>query len=202
MGMRVAGNVAPPPESTSTRQADLGAVAPTPSPSPSSSGPPGIPPGSRQPIAHTRRQRTALAATGAIIAVVLVFLLYAFSGGFHFGTKTPSVVLVPQNSYYSLPGEQYNEITFIVHGTSSITGTMSITLGLVVYVLDQAQLMGLNHNGTVSSFVWSSGTIANLSVYHLNTQVSAGQWSLTFYNPNILNTTVVGFYTSVVLAPG
>lgn len=168
------------------------------SPSTQGSPPPGTETG---PTPNPSRQRAVRAAALTAVVVVVIVLVYALSGGFHPGSKSRSVVLVPQDDYYSLPGEQYNAISFIVQGTSVITGTFTNTLGVVVYVLDPSELAAFNHNGTVGAYEWSSGEIANLSVYQLDTQVPAGQWSLTFVNPNVLNTTVVGFYTAVVLAP-
>ncbi len=109
--------------------------------------------------------------------------------------------LIPALSYYSLPGEQYNSITFIISTSCVVNGTFTNTLGIVVYVLTPPELAALNHNGVVGQYAWSSGRIANLSVYRLDVTILPGQWALVFYNPNLINTTVVGFYTAVTLDP-
>lgn len=136
-----------------------------------------------------------------VAAIGVIGGAYVLSNGFHPASKSTTDVLLPKDSYYSLPGNQYNAIDFITKATSRITGTFTNTLGVIVYILDPVQLMALNHNGTVGSYQWSSGLIANLTVDNLTVVVAPGQWALTFFNPNVLNTTIVGFYTPLILAP-
>jgi hypothetical protein len=136
---------------------------------------------------------------GVVVATVIVGAAFVLTNGFHPSKVSTSEDLVPALAYYSLPGQQYNSITFIVGSNSVINGTFTNTIGIAVYILSPTELAALNHNGVVSGYTWSSGTIANLTVYHLGASVVPGQWSLVFYNPNLVNTTVVGFYTAVTL---
>ncbi len=147
----------------------------------------------------SRTRRTLAIAVPCLVVVIAVIAAgYWLTDGFHLsGERT--TVLVPEDSYYSLPGEQYNAVTFVVHSDYVIQGTFSNTLGIAVYILDLPQMTALNHNGTVGSYVWSSGTIANLSVDTLDISGGAGEWNLVFQNPNVLNATIVGFYTAVTL---
>jgi len=134
-----------------------------------------------------------------VAAIIVVSAAYVLTDGFHLQSKSTELNLIPAQSYYSIPGGQYNAITFVAHTTSVVTGTFTNTLGVVVYLLDPAQIKALNHNGTVGAYNWSSGPIANLTVYNLHANVPEGPWSVVFLNPNQFNTTVVGFYTAIQL---
>lgn len=136
-----------------------------------------------------------------VVVIVIVGAAFVLTNGFHLKKASSAEDLIPQLTYYSLPGEQYNAVTFIISSNSVISGTFTNTLGIVVYVLNPHEMFDLNHNGTVvdSEYTWSSGTIANLTVYSLYVTVLPGQWNLVFYNPNLINATVLGFYTAVTL---
>ena len=142
-----------------------------------------------------------LTVGAVVVAVVLVAAAYVLTDGFHLQAKSATFDLIPAESYYSLPGGQYNAVTFQAHNPSVLTGTFSNTLGVAVYLLDPVQMKALNHNGTVGAYYWTSGRVANLTVYDLDAAVPVGSWNVVFLNPEELNTTVVGFYTAVELGP-
>jgi len=139
-----------------------------------------------------------------VIAIALVGAAYALTDGFRLTKSNTNVVLVPRGSYYSLPGGQFNALAFGVTQSSVLTGTFTNTLGVTVYLMTPSEVVNLGKFGTVSGYAWSSGRIANLTVTSLNVPVQPGQWDVLFLNtnpPDPLNTTVVGFYTDLVIGP-
>lgn len=155
------------------------------------------------PVAKPKGVSPLLAVLAVVIVIIVVGAAFVFTNGFHLKRVSSSDDLIPALTYFSLPAEQYNDVAFIAHSTSVINGTFTNTLGVIVYLLTPPQIKVLNHNGTVGGYNWSSGLIADLTVYGLDTTVQQGQWNLVFLNPNAaaINTTTVGFYTAITLTP-
>ena len=143
----------------------------------------------------------ALMMAVSVAVVVAVAAGFVLTDGFHFGTRSATTVLIGQGSYYSLPGSQYNSVEFTTSGSAVLHGTFSDTLGVTVYVFTPAELVDLSIHNTLDGYAWTSGQVANLSVTTIDVPVTAGEWELTFINPNTYNTTVVGFYTAVTVTP-
>ena len=129
---------------------------------------------------------------------------YFFTAGFHApGTASSGKVLVPDGTQYSIPVGQYNAVSFIITGNATVTGTIYEAFGLQLYRMTPAQyehlVVTLNYS---AGWEWTSGPLANNTVYNLSMTAPAGQWELVFANPNGLQTfltTLVGFYTNLVL---
>jgi hypothetical protein len=152
-----------------------------------------------------RRHRPFLVVIFAVVAAVaMISAAYALTDGFHVKSSSGAVVLVDKGAYYSLPGGQFNAVAFGVSTTSMLNGTFTNTLGITVYTMTPDEVVALAKTGNVSSYAWSSGRIANLTVTGLDLSVGPGQWDVVFLNtnnPDPLNTTVVGFYTDLTVAP-
>jgi len=168
--------------------------------------PPSIPPApgaASQPPGWSRSRVAIAVALAASLAIA--GYLYVVSH------ETPSshvTVLVPARSWYSLPGEQFTAVAFSIPKASILNGTFSSTEGITVYLMTPAQLLYLAKEGTVDTFVWTSGWQANLTVTNLAIDVQPGQWDVVFFNPvapnewnPTLTTTILGFYTDLTLRP-
>ncbi len=155
------------------------------------------------PPSKPKRVSPLVPVLAVVLVIVVVGAAFVLTNGFHPNRASSADDLIPALSYYSLPPEEYNDVAFVAHSTSVINGTFTNTLGVIVYLLTPPQIKILNHNGTVVGYNWTSGLIADLTVYGLDKTVQPGEWNLVFLNPNTanINTTTVGFYTAITLSP-
>jgi len=144
----------------------------------------------------------AVVAVGAVTGGVL------FASYLHPAASRGPVVLLPELSYYTLPGGQFNAVTFTTQGPAVVNGTFTNTEGITLYQMTPAQVLSLSKTGSIGSYEWSSGRISNLTITYLNLAVPEGAWSIIFLNadnPGVYlhgaytNTTIVTFYTPLVL---
>ncbi|HYB79631.1 MAG TPA: hypothetical protein VEG66_07745 [Thermoplasmata archaeon] len=135
------------------------------------------------------------------IVVIVVVLAYVLTGGFQRSHNGP-LVLVPAGAYYTIPGGQFNGITFIIGATSVINGTFSNAFGIVLYEMNNTQFLSFAKTNILGGYEWTSGPIANNSVYDLDLTIPPGSWALVFVNPSPINPTAIGFYTDLTLASG
>ena len=149
------------------------------------------------------RTRTYLAVGVAIILVVVAIAAYSMTVGFRpaGSSGTSGTVLITDGTGYPMSVGQYNGISFTISQDSRITGTLNSSHGVQIYILTPSEFQYLVKNNNVSSYVWTSGVVANAELYVLNVTVQPGQWVLSFVNPNLYVPTGVGFYSNVVLAP-
>jgi len=144
----------------------------------------------------------------AIIVVIVAGLagsVYVATNGFHrnSGSTGPTVIIVNQTSW-AIPITQCNAVVFIAPSNSTVNGTLYENGGLDIYTMTPAQYAHYLRYSTIQGYEWTSGVIANNSVYHLDVPVLAGQWDLVFSDPysNVTYAnTLVAFYTNVVLVP-
>jgi len=168
---------------------------------PSETTPGGLPtlPASTASSATRRRRRRLLLASAVAAVVVVVVLAYALTGGFQ-SSHSSSLVLVSAGTYYTIPVGQFNGITFIIGTTSVINGTFSNAFGIVLYEMNDAQFLSYGKTNILDGYEWTSGPIANNSVYNLDLTIQPGSWALLFVNPSPINVTAIGFYTDLTLA--
>jgi hypothetical protein len=140
-----------------------------------------------------------LVAAVAIVAIVVI-AAYLATGGFQNHHGGP-LVLVAEGAYYTIPGGQFNGITFLISATSVINGTFSNSYGIVLYEMNSTQFLSYARTNLIPGYEWTSGSIANNSVYNLDLTVPPGSWALVFANPSQVNPTAIGFYTALTLAP-
>ena len=137
-----------------------------------------------------------------MIIVVIVILAVVLTHGIHSAKGTsgsPGEVLVPQGTSYSMVIGQFNGINFVVNSTSQIQGDVNSSRGIQAYILTPSEFAYLVKNLTVGEYVWTSGDVANQTVYDLVIPVQPGQWVLSFVNPNSNFPTGVTFYTNLTL---
>ena len=144
----------------------------------------------------------------AIIVVVIVAVAgvaYVVTGGFHRNSNgTSEVILITNQTQWSIPIGQFNGIAFIAGHNSSVNGTLYESGGLQIYTMTPTQYARYIKTDVVPGYEWTSGRIANDSLYQLAISVSAGQWDVAFSDPFLNITyanTLVAFYTDVVLTP-
>ncbi len=131
-------------------------------------------------------------------AIVLIAGVYVLTSP---TARASAVVLVPYHTVYSISGGQLNAVDFTIQTTSVVNGTFTNTLGIIVYIFTPEELVNLTLKGQVTGYQWTSGVIANLTVDSIDVTVTPGAWDLTFVNPNLFNTTIVGFWSNVTLSP-
>jgi len=154
--------------------------------------------------AQPRRFPLVLTVGIVVVAIALVGASFALTNGFHSrATSGSTVKVVSQWTYDSIPGAQYDAVSFIAHSNSVLNGSFTNSMGIIVYVMTPTQFESLTRSGVVSGYNWSSGRIPQLTLYDLNVRVAAGPWDLVFLNPdtNPLNSTVVDFWTAVAEIP-
>lgn len=168
--------------------------------SPAVSSPEAVTPDPRKPRAH--RGNPIYTGIVVVILVVAVVLAYVLTGGFHSSngsSGSSSTVLIPRGTGYSYNIGQFNGINFVISSESRIQGELNSTHGVAIYILTPAEFEYLVKNLTVGQYVWTSGVVADQSIYHLNVTVQPGQWVLSFVNPNVSWPTGIGFYSDVTL---
>lgn len=148
---------------------------------------------------QNRHGRGLYLVVTAVVVVVIVVAGYALTGGFQSSHGGP-LVLAHAGTYYTIPGGQFDGITFIISATSIINGTFSTSWGIVLYEMNSTQFLSYSKTNILPSYEWTSGWIANATVYNLDLTVSPGSWALVFVNPSPVNTTAIGFYTDLTLA--
>ncbi len=159
------------------------------------------------PMVSPRRHRPAWVLPVVVIAVVAGLAV----GGYVLvlsreASSSRVTVLVPAQTFYSLPGQQFNAISFVTSRAETLNGTITNTEGVTVYLMTPAQVVHLSTEGSVGTYSWSSGLLANLTVTSLSVPVPAGQWNVVFWNPLAPSeanpsqtTTTIGFYTALIL---
>jgi hypothetical protein len=135
------------------------------------------------------------------VALIMIVTAYVLAIEIHPSAGSSAVVLVPYGTGYSLSGGEPVGITFTVSSESSIDGTLNSSRGIQIYIMTPQQFETLANYGNVSTYVWTSGRVANGMIYALHLTVSPGQWVLAFVNPNPDSPTGVGFYSNVTLKP-
>lgn len=159
------------------------------------------------------RGRIWVVVAAVLLVVVAGFGAYLVTNDVLHPKGTSGVILIPKGKWFSIPGDQYNDVAFVAGQSSILNGTITNSGGLNLYLMTPAELLSLSKTGQVGGSTWASGRIANLTVTHLNLPVSAGSWDLVFLNSDgpvpptylgnsPLNTTIVGFWTDLTLSPG
>ena len=142
------------------------------------------------------------AVLAALIVVAVVGAAYALTVDFRTPSGASATVLVTAGTLYSIPVSQFNGISFVAGSPSTLNGTFSESYGLQLYTMNATQYQHLITKGTLDGYEWTSGALANDTIYNLEVTVPAGTWVLVFANPNApesLITTSVGFYTDLTL---
>ena len=174
--------------------------SPTASSAPSESRSPSDPlvkeSGSR---AKSRGHRWLYVVTVVVVAALLGSGVY-FITTLHQGSSgSGKLVLQKEGSYYTLPAEEFNGITFIVNESSVINGTFFNTYGVDLFQMTPTQYLTFTRSAHLSGYEWNANVTAE-TIYDLNLTVPPGAWVLAFVNPNTTQTTLVGFYTDLTLS--
>ena len=141
----------------------------------------------------------------AVIAVGAVVGAYVLTDGFHRTSGSKPVVLEPLDAFFTLPGGQFSAIDFSIQSTEVVNGTFDNTQGITLYTMTPAEELSLTKTGVVGGYTWTSGRIANLTIYELDRAVAPGVWDLVFLNSanaSLFNTTIVTFFTPLTLSTG
>lgn len=146
----------------------------------------------------------------AIYAVIVIVMISAVVGSVYFATDgfhrnsggSSGTILIANQTSWSIPISQFNGVAFIASANGTVNGTLYESGGLQIYTMTPTQYAKYIKTDVVPGYEWTSGRIANDSVYTLGVAVPAGQWDLAFSDPfsNITYAnTLVAFYTNLVL---
>ena len=178
------------------------ALPDAPSAEPAPNGPVPSPSGG----APARRQVPMYTVVLAAVLIVLVVFAgaYVWTGGFH-RTTSPSgslgTVLLPSGSSYSIVNGQFSDVAFRINSTSVVQGQLNSSEGVLVDVMTPAEFEHMAITLNVSGYQWTSGAVADRTVYSLDVTVAPGQWFLAFLDPNASFPTGVSFYSDLTLTP-
>lgn len=148
-----------------------------------------------------RTSRHLVIGVAVVIAVVLLAALL-LTNGFHSTSGSKPVVLVPESTLYSLPGQQFSAVGFSTQKTATLSGTIANTQGINLYLMTPNEVTVLSKSGVVEGYTWSSGRIANLTTTSIDLSIQPGQWDIVFLNSahvSLLNQTEVTFYSDLTL---
>lgn len=149
---------------------------------------------------QSRRRWLYLLAVVAILVVTIV-AAYVLSGGFSRPGTSSTKVLIPAGTLDSLPVDQYDTVSFIITSNATVNGTFYNTYGIQVYAMTPAEAQSYARTGHISGYEWTSGAIANNTIYSLDVVLPAGAWYVVFVNTNPTQTCAIGFYTDLTLTP-
>jgi len=150
------------------------------------------------------RPRTKVyVVVGVAIVVAMIVFAYVLTDGFRSSSGSSGSdgkVLVPRGTSYSMIIGQYNGINFVISSASHILGEVNSSRGVQLYILTPDEFHYLVKNLTVGQYVWTSGVVANQTIYDMDISVQPGQWVLSFVNPSLSFPTGVTFYSDVTLS--
>lgn len=155
----------------------------------------------------TRRQirLTSIAVVAVLVVLIIVVAAYVFTGGFHPAKSSSSpegIVLLPDGASYSITLGQFSGIAFHINSTSTVQGKLNSSNGVIIDLMTPAEFTHLSLYANVSGYEWSSGAVADQSIYTLDVSVPPGQWNLAFLDANVSFPTGVSFYSDLTLTPG
>ena len=151
------------------------------------------------------RTRTYLWVGVAVIVIAMLVVTYVLTGGFHLSSSSSGSggkVLIPRGTSYSMIVGQFNGINFVIGSESQISGEMNSSRGIQVYIMTPAEFEYMVTNLVIGQYVWTSGVVADQTIYDIDISVQPGQWVLSFVNPSAVTPTGVTFYSDVTLTTG
>ena len=146
-----------------------------------------------------RRGRT-YAIVLAVLVVGVFLAAYVLTGGFHSASGANATVLEPAGYIFTIPVGQFNGIVLNLSASMVLNGSFTNTYGVVLYTMTPAEFLHLVRIGNVSGYTWTL-TVPHQTVENLDLIIPPGSWDFVFVNPSSINPTLVGFYTSLTLAP-
>jgi len=139
-----------------------------------------------------------------LIVLVVIVAAYLWTGGFHRPTSpsgSAGTVLLPDGFSYSIMNGQFSDVAFHINSTSVIQGKLNSSEGVLVDVMTPAEFVHLAITLNVSGYQWTSGPVADRSIYNLDVTVDPGGWFLAFLDPNASFPTGLSFYSDLTLTP-
>lgn len=144
--------------------------------------------------------------TAGVLAVVLIVVIAGSVVILDIHPKSSATspnltVLVPKDTLYIIPYEQFDSSVFTINGTATVNGTIDQTGGINVYTMTPEQVFDLARSGTVSGYEWMTSLVTNGTVYAIDLTFGPGTWNVVFFNPNTNpnNSSSVGFLTGLYL---
>jgi len=135
-----------------------------------------------------------------VVVVVVAVSIFAYAMfGIPHSNGTSGVVLVPAGTGLSLPAGQFSGFEFTANSPSVITGTLNSSEGVQIYLMTPQEFQAFIKTTNVSGYGWTSGWVANDTIYTLDIPVPLGQWYLVLTDPNVGIPTGIGIYTDIVV---
>jgi hypothetical protein len=159
-----------------------------------------------------KKSNTGIIATVVVVIIVIAFLAYVFGrgssspyggGGY---SSTPSTVpqiytidLLSQGQVFSINAGGYYGVNFTVPSGSysiNVTGSYTSQGKVEVAILTPAQYGAFSQNqGSIASSQYYYGDTQGSTI---NAQLSAGQYTLIFYDPGIITQDTVTVVNPIV----
>jgi len=144
-------------------------------------------------------RRWWLVAAVVVVAIALV-AVYVVEVRAHSGSSS-AAVLVPVNTVDSIPSTQFDGIAVSTASSSVINGSFYSTYGVVLYLMSPSDFHAMTVSLKVAGFEWSSNAlVGNNSIVYLNVQVPSGAWVFVLLNPSLVVTTLVAFYSDLIMS--
>ena len=139
--------------------------------------------------------------TTVIIVAAVVLSAYILTNGFRAPSSTGPDILIPAGTGDAIPAGQFDAVVFQTGSNAQVTGVVSNSFGLVIFLMNPDQFNRLIATLNDSLYVWTSGPLANGTLYNLSLTVEqAGIWDLVFFNTSVLWGSAAGFLTNLVLS--
>ncbi len=145
------------------------------------------------------RRRTSIYIGVAVATLVIVVVLVYSVFGVPHSSSNSGVLLVPAGTGLSLPAGQFSGFEFTTTTASVITGSLNSSEGVQIYVMTSQEFHEYIKTSNITGYAWTSGWVANETIYNLDAPVSPGQWFLVLTDPNPGIPTGIGIYTDIVV---
>lgn len=135
---------------------------------------------SGQLVIPQKKSKKKWIAIGIVIIIVIIIAAIALT------PKT--MTLITSGTVISVPAGDYIPKGFSFKVSGTITGSLSATSGITIYLMTPSEYSSFQANHTISGYSYTTGDITSGSI---NTNIGSGTWYVVFYNSNIITATTV-----------
>lgn len=156
---------------------------------------PGSPPSVSAATQESRRGIMWAAIAGVVVVVVIVAAALFLNLNNH---DTSAQTLAPDGTSYTIPAAHYEYIKFNVGASEWVTGSLTASNYMTLYLLDQSDYTSFASHGRVSTYQWSSGLIIQGSI---DVNVGAGTYYLVILSQTPTEPITVQVTQALMVSP-